>query len=110
MTDLFSTGPMRLKWDPKLLRLNQISPGSFLKQDGQNPPVIEIRNDTGEATITVSRTAGSAGANGNGELAQLSFVAIGKGAGTVAITQAPMKDSKQQSISAALPVLKFTVE
>ena len=33
VTDLFSAGPIRLKWDPKLLRLNQVSPGDFLKQD-----------------------------------------------------------------------------
>jgi len=110
VADLFSTGPVRLKWDPKLLRLNQIAPGDFLKQDGQNPPVIDIRNDTGEATISVSRTPGSAGANGSGVLATLSFIAIGKGSGSVNVVEAPLKDSKQKLISAAVPVLSFTVQ
>src|SRR5204863_8772945 len=69
VTDLFSAGPIRLKWDPKLLRLNQVSPGDFLKQDGQNPPVIDIRNDTGEATVSIAKTTGSTGATGPGVLA-----------------------------------------
>ncbi|MGA2600370.1 MAG: secretin N-terminal domain-containing protein [Bryobacteraceae bacterium] len=110
VADLFSAGPVRLKWDPKLLRLNQIAPGDFMKQDGQNPPVIDIRNDTGEATISVSRTPGSAGANGSGVLATLSFIAIGKGSGSVNVVEAPLKDSKQKLIAAAVPVLTFTVQ
>jgi hypothetical protein len=110
VTDLFSAGPIRLKWDPKLLRLNQISPGDFLKQDGQNPPIIDIRNDTGEATISVSRMPGTPGANGSGVLATLSFIAIGKGSGSVNVIEAPLKNSKQQPIAAPAPVLTFTVQ
>ena len=110
VTDLFAAAPIRLKWDPKLLRLNQINPGDFLKQDGQNPPVIDIRNDTGEATINVSRVAGSVGANGSGVLAQLIFSVIGKGSGTVAVTEALLKDTKQQPIAASVSSLTFTAQ
>ena len=108
--DLWSAGPIRLKWDPKLLRLNQVSPGAFLKQDGQNPPVIDIRNDTGEATISITRTAGTPGANGSGSLAQLTFTAIGKGSGTVTVTDAALKNSQQLSIAAPLPTMQFAVQ
>jgi hypothetical protein len=110
VTDLFSAAPIRLKWDPNLLRLNQISPGDFLKQDGQNPPVIDIRNDNGEATINVSRITGAPGANGSGVLAQLTFSAIGKGSGTVTVTEAALKDTKQQPIAASVSSLTFTVQ
>jgi hypothetical protein len=110
MTDLFAAGPIHLKWDPKLLRLNQVSPGDFLKQDGQNPPVFDIRNDTGEATISVARTPGSGGINGSGVLAQLTFTAIGKGVGSVTVTDAVLKNSQQQPISATLPGLNYTVQ
>jgi general secretion pathway protein D len=108
--DLFSAAPIRLQWDPRLLRLNQINPGDFLKQDGQNPPVIDIRNDTGEATINVSRVAGSAGANGSGVLAQLVFTAIGKGSSTVTVTEASLKDTKQQPIAASVSSLTYTAQ
>ena len=110
MTDLFSAGPIHLKWDPKFLRLNQVAPGDFLKQDGQNPPIIDIRNDTGEATISISRTAGSPGASGSGVLAQLTFTAIGKGLGSVTVTNAVLKNSQQQPIQATLPGLNYTVQ
>ncbi len=60
--DLFSA-PFRIKWDPKLLRLNQITPG-LLIGDGSpqvKPPTIDIRNDTGEASVTLSRIDGAPG-------------------------------------------------
>jgi len=110
VVDLVSASPIHLKWDPKLLRLNQINPGDFLKQDGQNPPVIDIRNDAGEATISVSRTAGAAGINGSGALAQLTFSAIGKGSGTVVVAEAALKNAKQQPIAATLGGMNFNVQ
>ena len=64
----------------------------------------------GEATINISRTTGSLGANGSGVLAQLMFIAIGKGAGTVTVTDASLKNSQQVSIGVALPALQFTVQ
>ena len=109
VTDLFAASPIRLKWDPKVLRLVQIAPGAFLKQDGQNPPIIDIRNDTGEATISVSRVTGSQGATGTGSLAQLTFMAIGKGTAAVTVTEASLKNSTQQPIAVAPPAFTVTV-
>src|SRR5207253_770 len=81
MTDLFYA-PLRLKWDPKILRLNQATAGTLINQDPQklNPPTLDIRNDSGEAAIDFSRIAGSGGVNGSGPLAQFTFMAIGRGA------------------------------
>ena len=110
VTDLFGAGPIRLKWDPKLLRLNQVSPGDFLRQDGHNPPVIDIRNDTGEATISITKTTGSPGSTGSGVLAQLMFTAIGKGSGVLTISDAALKNSQGTSVAVALPALQFTVQ
>jgi general secretion pathway protein D len=107
--DLFSASPIVLKWDPKILRLERIAQGDFLKQDGQNPPIFDIRNDAGEAVIHVARTPGSSGVNGSGTLAQLTFTAIGKGTGTVSATRAVLKNSKQQPIAAALSTAAVTV-
>jgi len=107
VTDLASAGPIHIRWDPKLLRLDQISPGDFMKQDGQNPPIIDIRNDTGEATITVTRTDG---VSGSGVVAKLSFTAIGKGSGSIAITDATLKNSKQQVIPVSRPTVPVIVQ
>ena len=55
--------PIKLRWDPRILRLNQVTPAGLLAQPGGNPPSLDIRNDAGEATIEMSRATG---VNGSG--------------------------------------------
>ncbi len=109
--DLFSA-PFKLKWDPKLLRLNQVTPGTLIG-DGSpqvNPPTIDIRNDAGEASITLSRIAGAPGVTGSGPLVALSFMAVGKGTGTITVTEVALKDSKQQPITVTAPFMSVVVQ
>jgi len=104
--------PLHLKWDPKLLRLNQVTPGALIG-DGSpqvNPPTIDIRNDTGEASITLSRVAGAVGVNGTGPLISLSFTAVGKGTGTITVSDTSFKNSKQEAISMTGPSLPVTIQ
>ena len=111
MTDLFSA-PIKVKWDPKILRLNQVVAGALIGQESQkmNPPTLDIRNDSGEASIEISRVTGAGGVTGAGTLAQFTFMAIGKGTTTIAVTDASLKDSKQQPIAASLPSIAVTVQ
>jgi len=110
VTDL-AAAPVKIKWDPKILRLNQAAPGSLLGQGGNvNAPTLDIRNDAGEATIDMSRLAGSGGVSGSGPILQLTFMAIGKGTGAIAVTEVNLKDSKQQPINVASPSLTVTVQ
>ncbi len=105
-----SAVPVRVKWDPKILRLNQVTPSGLLAQGNTNPPSLDIRNDAGEAAIDISRVTGAPGINGSGALMQFTFTAVGKGATTIAVTDVNLKDSKQQPISASAPVLSVTVQ
>lgn len=109
--DLFSA-PFHLKWDPKLLRLNQVTPGVLIGDGGGqvNPPSIDIRNDTGEASITLSRVDNAPGVNGSGPLVALTFMAIGKGTGTIAVSGVDLKNSKQQPVTVAPPSMSVTVQ
>jgi general secretion pathway protein D len=110
MTDLGSA-PVKIKWDPKILRLNQAAPGTLLGQAGSvNAPTLDIRNDAGEATIEMSRRPGSGGVSGSGSILQLTFMAIGKGSTTITVTEATLKDSKQQPITVAAPSVSVTVQ
>ncbi len=111
MTDL-SVAPFHIKWDPKLLRLNQVTAGALIGDGGPqtNPPSIDIRNETGEATVTISRITGASGVSGSGELAKLMFMAVGKGSGTVAITDVGLRNSKQEPIAATGPTMPVTVQ
>jgi general secretion pathway protein D len=110
MTDLASV-PVKVRWDPKVLRLEMISPGALLAQDGKiGAPSLDIRNDTGDASIEVNRVAGAGGVNGTGPLLQLTFTAVGKGITTVSVTEAPLKNSGQQPITVLTPSVSVNVQ
>jgi hypothetical protein len=102
---------VKLRWDPKVLRLEMISPGALLAQDGKiTAPSLDIRNDTGDASMEVNRVAGAGGVNGNGPLLQFTFTAVGKGTTNVTITEAALKNSKQEPITLQAPVVPVTVQ
>jgi len=110
MTDLASV-PVKVRWDPKVLRLEMITPGALLTQDGKViGPSLDIRNDTGDASIDVNRIAGAGGVNGTGPLLQLTFTAVGKGNTTVSVTEAPLKNSSQQPILTPGPSVSVVVQ
>jgi general secretion pathway protein D len=110
VTDL-AAAPVKIKWDPKVLRLNQAAPGTLLGQGASvNAPTLDIRNDAGEASIDMSRLAASGGVSGSGPIMQLTFMAIGKGSTSVAVTEVNLKNSKQQPIAVAAPSVTVTVQ
>jgi hypothetical protein len=110
LTDVASV-PVKVRWDPKILRLEMIAPGALLIGDGKIiKPSLDIRNDTGDASIDVNRVAGAGGVNGNGPLLQYTFTAVGKGTTTVSITQAELKNSVQQPIAVTSPEVSVTVQ
>jgi general secretion pathway protein D len=111
VTDLSSVAPIRIKFDSRVLRLDDIVPGGFLSGDGQQATVAkDIRNDTGEATITISRVAGTQGANGSGVLATFSFSAIAKGNGGVMLTEFGLKNSQNNPITIAPPAVTVAIQ
>jgi general secretion pathway protein D len=99
--------PIKVQWDPKILRLNQVTPAGLLAQPGGNPPSLDIRNDSGDASIDMSRAAG---VNGSGLLMQFSFTAVGKGTSTLSVTQISLRNSQQKPISVSAPSLPVTVQ
>jgi general secretion pathway protein D len=110
LTDVASV-PVKVRWDPKVLRLEMISPGLLLTQDGKiTAPSLDIRNDTGDASIEVNRVAGANGVNGNGPLLQFTFTAVGKGNTNVTISEAGLKNSAKQPIALQPPQVTVTVQ
>jgi general secretion pathway protein D len=111
MQDLFTASPVRIKWDPKVLRLNEITPGELLSRDGQQvTSAKDIRNDAGEAWITMNRPPGGGGMGGTGALATFQFSVIGKGTTNVTVTEAGLKNSQLQAITVALPAAEVAVQ
>ena len=58
VTDLFSA-PLRFKFDPNVLRLDEVTRGGFLAGDGRDVLFTRnIQNSTGDVTINLRRNTG----------------------------------------------------
>jgi len=109
-TDLFGS-PLRITYDPKVLRLNDVVRGGLLGGDGQSPIFSRnIRNDAGEATVVLNRLPGSPGVSGSGGLVTLMFQAVGKGSTEVRLAEVTLRNSQMQAMKADAPVAAVTVE
>jgi general secretion pathway protein D len=109
--DASSVTPLRVSWDPAILRLNDIAPGELLSRDGGRvTSVKDIRNDSGQASLTISRTAGSAGVNGSGSVATLTFVALAPGSGRITVTELGLMDTQNRASNVALSAVPVTVQ
>ncbi|HLI84784.1 MAG TPA: cohesin domain-containing protein, partial [Bryobacteraceae bacterium] len=61
------SAPLQIRYDPKVLRLNDITVGDLMAQ-GNQPPVFtkNIQNDAGTATVQITRPPGAAAVSGGG--------------------------------------------
>jgi general secretion pathway protein D len=110
VTDLKSIAA-QLKFDPKILRINNISAADLIQQTG--PPLTpskNILNDSGDATFTVARDPIGAGVSGSGGLVTIVFQAVGKGTTTVALQQLSLRATGDRPIPANTPSLMVTVK
>jgi general secretion pathway protein D len=110
-SDAFSLTPLKVKFDPAQLRLNDIAPGDLLSKDGGRLTTVkDIRNDSGEAILTITRLPGAPGLSGPGALATLNFVAVGGGTGTISISEAGLKNSQLQPLPVTLGSARVTIQ
>ena len=107
---LFSA-PMRLRFDPKILRLDSAQPGTLLTGDGQKVNFsTNTMNDTGEAVITLNRLPGSGGVTGSGPILQLTFQTLAPGTATVSIADPQLKDMQLQPVTVTAPSVQVVVQ
>ena len=103
--------PLRIKYDPALLRLEDIAPGDIFSRGGGGATSSkDIQNDTGEASITIERLPGAPAVNGSGTLAVLTFTAIGSGQAPVTIEEVALKDSQSQPVAASTAALGVQIQ
>jgi len=106
-----AAAPMQIKFDPKILRLNDVVRGSLLTSDGQQVAFSKnILNDTGEGTVNISRFPSTGGVSGSGALVTLVFQAVAHGETVVTIPQLTLRNSQSQPITATSPQLTVTVK
>lgn len=99
--NIASAGPIRLRFNPSQLRLDDVLLAEMFIGDGSTAALVkDIRNDTGEAVITITRPPGAAPISGSGGVAILKFTAIGKGPAAVNIAELALKDPQGQPVPA----------
>ena len=109
-SDLFAV-PMKLKFDPKILRLSSVKEGNLMGGDGQKINFTEnTLNDTGDATVVLNRLPGTGGISGSGALVNLTFQAVGRGTSTVTVSDLTLVNSTSNPIVAASPLLSVVVQ
>jgi general secretion pathway protein D len=108
-TDLYAA-PVMLKFDPKILRLAEVAEGNLLSLDGR-PAVFtrNILNDTGDASINLSRSPGAGGISGSGTLMVLTFHAIGTGDTVVSVPAFTPRNARLEPVTALVPPLPVAV-
>lgn len=100
-TQLFST-PLRISFDPKVVRLAQIEKGGFLQGDGQNLIFSQnIRNEMGQAAVNLSRFPRTGGMDGDGVLIELTFEGVAAGTATVRVTPTGARGADRQVVQVA---------
>ena len=103
VTNLFNS-PVRLKFDPNLLRLNEVTRGSFLAGDGKTVIFTRnILNDSGDCIINLSRMPGDTGVSGEGTLLTFTFQALARGTTKIGIPSLTLSNSQSQPLLTASP-------
>ena len=106
-----NSAAMQIQFDPKLLRLNDITSGDFLAQGGVQPVFTKnIQNDSGTATVQFSRPPGSAGASGTGILVTLNFQTVARGNTNVTVSNLNLRNSQNQPIGGGNPTLPIRIQ
>jgi general secretion pathway protein D len=98
VTQLFGV-PLRIGWDPKILRLVEITRGTFLQ--GAEQDLIfsrNIRNEVGQAAVNISRFPGTGGMDGGGSLVTLQFEGIAAGSSNVRVTPTGARNATTQPL------------
>jgi len=102
---------MALKFDPKVLHINNLLSGDLIKRNGPElVPSRNILNDSGDATVGIARDPASGGTSGSGAVLTVVFQAVGKGTTTVSVPQFTMTGTGGQSIPSQPPVLTINVK
>ncbi len=94
--DLFSI-PLEVSYETDYLKLSKVRNGSFLGRDGQPIAVVQrIEEQSGKATITLTRPPGSGGVSGSGSLATLTFETLRPGTTSLLIFPADVRSPTQE--------------
>jgi general secretion pathway protein D len=103
--------PLQISYDPKVLRVVNVSNGGFLSQDGQAVALVHRDDDSsGTLQVTATRPPGASGVSGQGAVVTLTFLAKASGQSTLTISKGGARDPGMQALPVAGAVATVTVQ
>jgi hypothetical protein len=101
----------QLKFDPKVLRVNTITAGDLLQQNGLTlTPQRNILNDSGDASATLARDTAKGSVNGSGGLLVITFQAVGAAQTLVTMPKTVFHDGSGGEVTVGAAPLSVTVK
>jgi general secretion pathway protein D len=94
--------PMQIQFDPKFLKLNDVTAGDFLGQGQAVQLTKNIQNDSGLATVQIVRSPGSPGVSGMGVLVNLIFQSVNRGSTEVLIPNVRVTNTQGQVLASGV--------
>jgi general secretion pathway protein D len=109
VTQLFGS-PLRIGFDPRIVRVTNITRGQFLEGDGMDLIFAQnIRAEVGQAAVNISRFPGTGGSDGRGVLVRLQLEGVAAGSAQINVTSTGARNAEAQPISIAPVQLPVTV-
>jgi general secretion pathway protein D len=109
VTQLFGS-PLRIGYDPRVLKVTDITRGPFLEGDGMDLIFAKnIRAEVGQAAVNISRFPGTGGSDGRGVLVTLHLEGVAAGSAKIAVTSTGARNAEAQPISIPPTQLPVTV-
>jgi general secretion pathway protein D len=106
-TQLFGS-PLRIGFDPRVLRVTDITKGTFLEGDGMDLIFAKnIRAEVGQAAVNISRFPGTGGSDGRGVLVTLHLQGVAAGSSKIGITSTGARNADAQPV--AIPAVQIPV-
>ena len=105
------SAPFMFQYDPKLLSLDSVSSGKFWSGDGEDPLLIkDVQNESGIASVRISRKPGSSAVAGTGTLVTLTFKALASGTATVSAANITLNNVQNQMVGSGSPKLTVNIK
>ena len=104
--------PLRVQYDPQKMRLLRVEKGPFLAGADASDIIFSrsIRHANGLAAVTLSRYPGAGGANGEGQLATLTFEGLEAGEAQLSIVATGPRNTDNESLEVQPLEVDVTVE
>jgi general secretion pathway protein D len=102
--------PLRIGFDPRIVRVTDITKGTFLEGDGMDLIFAKnIRAEVGQAAVNISRFPGTGGSDGRGVLVTLHLEGVAAGSSKIGVTSTGARNADAQPVSISPVQLPVTV-